>query len=332
VRQPEVRRLGALLLAVVLAVPAAGAGASWVWSGAFLVEFLSGGRVRPLTRLATAPRRERLAVPGVAADRVTRPGGAGTRLVLVHGLAPAGKNDAQLRRAAYLLARAGFDVAVPTVPGLTTGRLRPDDVDAVVATLAAGDAPTVIVAVSVGAGPALLAAADARVRDRVRLVLALGGYASAAELVRFSLTGHYRFGAAAGRAPVAADLVAAFVAANADLLDDSGRRLLDTRDPAAIEAAMAGLSPSLRALLDALSPERVVADLPAPLVLVHGRDDPAVPYTESLRLHAARPARTTVALVGVLDHVEAAPWRLAWSRVRDTLVLWGVVHRLLEAA
>ena len=99
-----------------------------------------------------------------------------------------------MRQAAALLARAGFDVAVPTIPGLTRGRLRPDDVEPVVATLAARAAPTVIVSVSVGAGPALLAAAEPAVRERVRVVLSLGGYASATELLRFFLTGDFRWG------------------------------------------------------------------------------------------------------------------------------------------
>ena len=34
------------------------------------------------------------------------------------------------------VARAGFDVVVPTIPGLTRGRLRPDDVAPVVAEFA----------------------------------------------------------------------------------------------------------------------------------------------------------------------------------------------------
>jgi hypothetical protein len=84
-----------------------------------------------------------------------------------------------VQHAAELLARAGFDVAVPTIPGLTRGRLRPEDVEPVVATLAVRAAPTAMIAVSVGSGPALLAAADPRVRDRVSVVLSLGGYAGA---------------------------------------------------------------------------------------------------------------------------------------------------------
>ncbi|MFQ5946271.1 MAG: hypothetical protein ACE5NC_08485, partial [Anaerolineae bacterium] len=52
---------------------------------------------------------------------------APTPLVLVHGLTPYGKDDPELRRAARLLARAGFAVAVPTLPELTRLRLRPGD-------------------------------------------------------------------------------------------------------------------------------------------------------------------------------------------------------------
>ena len=59
--------------------------------------------------------------------------------MLVHGYSPEGKDDPRVRQAAALLARAGFDVAVPTIPGLTRGRLRPDDVEPVVATLTARD-------------------------------------------------------------------------------------------------------------------------------------------------------------------------------------------------
>ena len=70
-----------------------------------------------------------------------------------------------------------------------------------------------MVAVSVGAGPALLAAADPRVRDRVRARAGLGGYASARELVRFYLTGDYGWdGARGGRAPRSRRSCAPFVA------------------------------------------------------------------------------------------------------------------------
>jgi fermentation-respiration switch protein FrsA (DUF1100 family) len=87
--------------------------------------------------------------------------------------------------------------------------------------------------------------------------------------------------------------------------------------------------PALAALLDALSPEHVARDIRARLLLVHGRDDLAVPYTESLRLAAARPARTRVVLVGVLDHVD--PARRVYAGVRDLLALWVTVYAMLSS-
>ena len=63
-------------------------------------------------------------------------------------------------------------------------------------------------------------------------------------------------------------------------------------------------------------------------MLIHGRGDRAVPYTESLRLAAARPAPTTLVLVGVLDHVEAGGGT-GWQDARDALALWRVVYALV---
>src|SRR3989441_5894377 len=123
VRQPEVARLAGLLLALVLLVPVAHAGRRTLWAGAFLGEFLSQGRLAPLSALTLEPTRESLAVTGAAVDRYVPAGFAGgAPLVLVHGFAPAGKDDPRVREAATLLARCGFDVAVPTIPGLTRGR------------------------------------------------------------------------------------------------------------------------------------------------------------------------------------------------------------------
>jgi hypothetical protein len=54
-----------------------------------------------------------------------------------------------------------------------------------------------------------------------------------------------------------------------------------------------------------------------------------VPYTETLRLAAARPERTTVALVGVVAHVEGAR---GWASVRDLLTLLGVTYGLIAGS
>src|SRR4030095_12875228 len=112
----------------LLVVPVARTAGDLVLSAAFLIEFLSEGAWRPLSGLTAAPRREPLGVAGAAVDRWIGTAIAPVPLVLVHGYSPEGKDDPRVRHAAALLARAGFDVAVPTIPGLTRRRLRPHDV------------------------------------------------------------------------------------------------------------------------------------------------------------------------------------------------------------
>jgi pimeloyl-ACP methyl ester carboxylesterase len=336
VRQPEVTRLLTLLLAFVLVAPPLLGVRRLLVSAAALTELLSQRRLAALSLLTSEARREAWPLPEVAADRFQAPGVFATvPLVLVHGFTPDGKDDARLRHAAGVLAGAGFDVAVPTVPGLKQGRLRPLDAEPVVKTISALAAErarqVAVVGISVGVGPALLAAADPRVRDRVAIALSVGGYASATELLRFFLAGDYAWGEARGHVDHDPAIVAAFIAANADLVDEPTRQALTRRDPTRIATLLGAPPPELRRVLDALSPERVVGEIRAPLVLVHGRGDQAVPYTESLRLAAARPERTRLVLVGVVDHVEGSP-RFRTDHLRDLLGLWLVLYRLSAIA
>ena len=337
-RQPEVARLTRLVSALLLLVPLLDAGRSMLVAAAFLGEFLTDGAQRPLSLLTDTPVRSALAVSGANVDRYTLGDEDGrVPLVLVHGLAPDGKADVRLSQAAALLARAGFDVAVPTIPGLTRLRLRPEDREAVVATITARSAPslvpapTVIVGVSVGAGVALLAAADERARNHVQLVLSLGGYASARELVRYYLTGDFGAGDIRGHRAHDPALVAMFVDANADLLDPSARRVL-AAGPGDVARALGALSPELSRVLDTLSPGGALHRVRADVVLVHGRDDVAVPFTESVALQAARPERTRLVLVGIVGHVEAADRFGLAAGLRDLAALWSVVYGLVSRA
>ena len=330
--QPEVVRLTALVLAVAVVAPVVCAGRTALLAGAFLVEYLTRGRPAVLSALTDPPTRRPLALPGAGADLYVHAGlAAGRQMVLVHGFAPEGKDDPRVQDAATLLARAGFDVAVPTIPGLTHGRLGPEDVEPVVFALAARSGRIVLTGVSVGAGPALLAAADARVRERVSAVLSLGGYASAAEVLRFWLTGTYSYDGVRGRVDHDSALVRAFVRANADRLDPASRAILETADREAAGRLLDAPPPDLKKYLDTLSPLRVAPAIVARLILVHGRADRAVPYTESLRLAAARPARTTVVLVGLVGHVEGTRGP-RWRDVGDALALWRVMYALLSAS
>jgi len=333
VRQPEVARLLPLLLALVLVTPVALAAQRWLLAGAFLTEFISGGRLSVLTGLTAEPRRQALRgavlTDRYAARQVRTP----VPLVLVHGFASAGKDDRRAGHAARLLARAGFDVLVPSLPGLMQGRLRPSDAEPVVTAIeAARDARSVsVIAVSIGAGPALLAAADPRVRHRVAMVVTVGGYASAHELLRFFLTGDFAWGDVRGHVDHDPEIVRLFVAANADLVDEPTRRAIEDGDRARIAAFLAAPPADLRRLLEALSPVHVAADVPARLLLIHGRGDRAVPYTESLRLAAARRGPTTVALLGTLGHVEGADEGVRRWGVQDFLTLWLGLYALASA-
>jgi len=288
------------------------------------------GAIVPGRAQAPAPEERFLTIP-VTRVRYTVQG-SGPALVLVHGLTPEGKDDPRAVRAAELFALAGFRVVVPTVPGLTRGRLRAEDVEPVVRAVHAAaehaGRRVALLGVSLGAGPAFLAAADPRVRDRVAAVVSLGGYASAHEVVRFFLTGDYAFGDARGHVDHDPALVREFLAANADLAGDDVRRALGSGDRRAVREGLDLLPPATRRLLDELSPERVVRGLDARLVLVHARSDPAVPYTESLRLAAARPAGTTVIVVDVLGHVDRRPGT-AWQTAADVVRLWAALGGLL---
>src|SRR5258708_33585847 len=90
--------------------------------------------------------------------------------------------------------------------------------------------------------------------------------------------------------PVPEAAIAQFARANTELVDEAGRRLVDNRDPGAFDRLADALPRSTHELLAALSPGRVLGGLHAPLFLLHRRHDPAVPFTQTLRLRAAAPA------------------------------------------
>ena len=353
-------------LVVFLATPLSHRGQAGAIGLRFLVEFLTEGQWRWLSRQTPTPVVESLAAGDVAPEPspdLWHPGGRNhgpwPGLLLVHGLTPDGKRDTRLTATAALLARAGFAVAVPELPALRAQHLRPSDarvvretLDRLAASPGVRRGPVAVIAVSVGLAPVALALDDAVMANRVRLVVALGGYADARELVRYFTTGAYAFDGTIGRAAVDPALAGSFLAQNLDLVPDERDRaaveaalrgrpagpdvgpgaravlaLLQNRDPARVDGLMDALPTTTRELLDTLSPARHLGKTGARLLLVHGRDDPAIPFTESLRLAAAVPDRSRLVVVGLVGHVEGQP--PSWGRLWDFARLWSVCYELL---
>ncbi len=219
-----------------------------------------------------------------------------------------------------------------------------------------------LVAISYAAGPAILAALTPGLRARVRFVLAVGGYHDMTAVVTFFTTGKFRDGpdapwrhkvpnaygkwvflrANAGRLEDDRDrwlLTAMARRKLADLaapLDDlaarlgpEGRavhRLLVNTDPEAVPALIAALPRRVREDMAALDLSRAdLSRLKAELILLHGRDDAIIPYTESQALAAAAPRdRVTLCLIDNLSHVELGPGGLL-----DSYRLLAATYRLL---
>lgn len=219
-----------------------------------------------------------------------------------------------------------------------------------------------LAAISYAAGPAVLAMLDHDAERRVRLLLAIGGYHGTTATMTFFTTGHHReapgegwrhrppnpYGkwafvlANADRLPTPADREGLAAIAGrklqdpeADVADLTGQlgpegrsvmALIDNRDPDRVPALIAALPPGLRANIEALDlARRDLSGLDAAVILIHGRDDPVIPSSESRALAAALlEDRVSLHVVDSLAHVELGPGGL-----HDIFRLWRAAHALL---
>src|SRR5208282_3361191 len=115
-------------------------------------------------------------------DLYRPPQGARAALLLVPGAAETGKDDPRLVSFARWLAAHGVLVLVPDLPGPKALRVGHEDIGeiadaaAYLLSLPHGAGPLGIAAISYGVGPAILAALEPRLRERVGFLVALGGY------------------------------------------------------------------------------------------------------------------------------------------------------------
>ncbi|WP_366656681.1 alpha/beta hydrolase [Fodinicurvata sp. EGI_FJ10296] len=259
---------------------------------------------------------------------VVQPGDSGRirgTMILVPGLAPDGLDDPRLRTLARSLARVGFEVVIPELPGtadLVADRSDPDVLAAVVETVT--DRPdtgrVILAGVSYALGPAVLAATQPDIAPLTAAIFGVGGYYDIETAIGYLTTGMYRDPDGEWqRGPVDQRAVWRYALANADRVDDAAdadrlreiaaRRLEDDAgkavdalgpeaaaiynllvndDPQAVPTLIGRLPAGMREDLYALSPaHRQGPAQRVRMILVHGRDDPLVPAPESTRLAEA---------------------------------------------
>jgi hypothetical protein len=225
------------------------------------------------------------------------------------------------------------------------------------------DAPLGVAAISYAVAPALIAAIEDDLAPRIAFVVGIGGYRDAHAVIRFVTTGAFRplgdarefriepnaYGrwailrANAGRLddPSDARLLEeialrrwrdrnADITREAALLGPQGKAVLalvDNRDPDAVAGLIAGLPDRVRREIDDLN--LVLYDLTklrGHLILVHGRTDPMVPYSESQDLAAgSSKARVSLFLIDDIGHVEFTAVNVA-----NAWTMWRAIVALLE--
>lgn len=227
-------------------------------------------------------------------------------------------------------------------------------------------------AFSYAVGPALLAALEDDTRRRVRFGLAVGGYHDLQATIRFFTTGYFEVNGEPhhlepseygklvfansisdqlrdprDRAIIARMVDARLADAGADIsslaegLGPEGKsvyRLLTNTDPEATPQLIGALPPDAIAAIDALTlAGKDLTRMKARLILVHGKTDSLIPYSETLALGRAVPARQARVFIinRVLDHVAVGfshpwSWRFWAQEVPDAWRLAQAMDLLLQ--
>lgn len=220
-----------------------------------------------------------------------------------------------------------------------------------------------LVAASYAVGPTILAALEPDLQGRVKFILAVGGYYNLEETLTFAITGYYRdrtkpnpewrhmdplpyakwvfLSSNLARVPSARDRCLlreiaqrklddpdASVDALTRRLGPSGRsfyNLLTTNDPDRVPVLLSRLPRAVQSDIRALNlADRDLSGLDLELILIHGRNDDSIPYTESKALAAAAP-HVRFFLVNNLAHVD-----IQKGGLMDGLRLWCAIDDLLS--
>ncbi len=180
---------------------------SWIDAQARTAVVLSSVLETPvLTPAVEALTREPRVEDTVFAGKpalVAKPAGEGPwpAILFVNGTVPEGRAYPEVQNLARGLARAGYLVVVPDLPGLTTDEITGETVSSTAeAARAVADRPDArdgrvgLVGVSTGATLSLLAAEDPDVGERVSVVAGVAPYTDIRTVLSIATTDHYRQG------------------------------------------------------------------------------------------------------------------------------------------
>jgi hypothetical protein len=263
---------------------------------------------RSLNCVTPRPVVERFRYPssrGIVEGDLYRPDAPGPHpgVVVCLGVVPFGVNHPQVPRLGEALARSGFAALLYWSPAMRDFRLDPIDVsdigsayDALLARSDIDGARSGLLGTCVGGAFALMSAADARIRERVSFVCAYAPYASMWTLARDIASASRQRDTVREAWDVDPLTRKVFVHSVAALLDPpDAEPLMSDPDANHAEAALHRLPTQLQERLNALSPMHYLADLRAPLiVLLHDRDDPVLPVSETRQLVSALAGRPCV--------------------------------------
>ena len=282
-------------------------------------------------------------------------------IVLIPGVAQHGRNDPRLVTFANTLARFRFVVLVPEIPNLRDLKIRAED------SLTIKDAFKYLVteidylpqaqigigAFSYAVGPAVLAALDPTIHDKVDFILSVGGYYDIEKTITFFTTGYFRYQSEWHFLKPNEYGKWVFVISNLErltnpidkvifrkiaqrkmnnpnaIIDDltidlspeasSILTLLQNQDPENAPTLILSLPDAIRADLNALDiSNKDLNQLKARLILLHGTDDNIIPYTESIALaNAVAEDQAELFLIDGLAHVNVHPQKLnKWVMLR----------------
>ncbi len=253
-------------------------------------------------------------------------------VVLFFGVIPAGRDDPRILDLSNALARSGMVVLIPWSEVMTTSRRMDfEGADLLVGAFAFLEShPTVdadrigISGFCVGASFAALAAEDARIRDRVAYANLFGGYYDIRDLMVSVASNTRSYGGTVEPWQPRDDTREVFTVhliedlPNAEERDLLARVFLDGGpadeiDPAALSPHAGVVHRLLSGVtrdeadalfdllpvefledLERLSPNTLIGDLKAPVLIMHDREDTAIPSPESRRMAQALAGRGEV--------------------------------------